>query len=192
MQQIEREFEPAVHRVLNRTLKRARTVASKEIRQQTGMPASLVKRDLHGDRASRRRLEARLVAKPPSVKGGGIPLGRFGAKPLKRGVSFNTGKPAGRRRLAHAFLLTPKQGGRVVAIRRLQGGSRVTNQPKQGWNSSNRGRKPGTGYLDFPVGPSIDQVFPDVRRDARRAASRFMAKEMERELKYRAEKIWSR
>lgn len=202
LQQIERIFEPAVHRVLNRTLTRSRTVAAKETRRQTGLPSAMIKKDLVGDKASRRRLEARLVATPPSPKGSGIPLGRFKAKATKRkGVSFQTGVPAGRQRLKNAFMLTPKQGGLVVAIRRKDsGGVRVKNQPKKGWSPSNKGRKPGTGYLDFPYGPSVDQVFAtssagfgaSVRQRARRAGREFMSRELDREIKYRVNKIWSR
>ncbi|MDT0635098.1 phage tail protein [Spectribacter hydrogenoxidans] len=195
LEQMERQLYPAVLRVLNRTLKRARTVAAKDLRTQLGLPSAIIKKDLVADRASKQRLEAKLVAKKPSPKGNGLPLHRFNARPLrggKGGVSFATGTPAGRKKLEGAFFMSPKGGGQIIAIRKFKstaGVARVSNAPASKRGSGRKGGKKG---LQFPVGPSIDQAYPVVRRKARREARKFMSRDLQREIKYRTEKIWTR
>ncbi|MDN5863362.1 MAG: phage tail protein, partial [Salinisphaera sp.] len=108
-------------RAVNRTVSHARSYATKTIRQKIGLKAAVIRKSIKAYRARGQQNAGRIV-----VEKNPQPLIRFGARELKRGgvsVAVHRGQ---RKRIPAAFILEPKQGGRVVAIRRKKpGGGRV-------------------------------------------------------------------
>lgn len=102
----------ALSQTINKTVKKARTEADKEIRKELNLPKKRVFKGLTIFKSNRRKLVGRLVA-----SGGAIPLIDFKARQTKKGVGFKVKKEKGRRLLKGAFIATMRNGHRGVFTR---------------------------------------------------------------------------
>ncbi|MGM0703883.1 MAG: phage tail protein [Pseudomonadota bacterium] len=135
----------AMANAINHTLTVTRTEASKEIRGQVKLKAAYVKERLRLRRASVANPTGR-IATPTR----GILLSRFTNREYKSGGIGVQVKPGSgqRKRMPGAFYLTFANGVRAIAIRTKRG--------------PGLGRSEGIKVL---YGPSVSQVFTDVKDD---------------------------
>lgn len=178
-----RAIEIARYRAVNRVASKNRTAASKNIRQQVRLPAAYVNQNLTiTQKATLRNPEAVISGRKRPTR-----LARYGAKQLTRsargadgsalrgipagrkqaGVSVHVRRNEGRRKYPKAFLLPLRTNGQVGMFIRY-----------------------GSGEKDIKhmYGPSVDQVFRDVREQIRPRIRRDLATEYRRQLQHELSK----
>jgi len=172
-----RAVKKAQMRAINRVASKTRTAASKAIREDVRLPASYVNENLKvSQKASINNPEAVITARKRPTR-----LARYGAKQLARaaknasgdpsrgigagrkqaGVSVGVKKGSGRRKKRNAFLMPLKNSGKMGVFVRI-----------------GRAKKD----IKHLYGPSVDQVFREVRRDLKPEIPRNLAIEYERQL----------
>ena len=105
-------FRLAVSRALNHTIKKAKTSASREIKDQYNIRrVSDVKKSLRVNLSSREILEAQLIA-----TGSPMPLIAFRPRQIKKGVSVQVFRGQ-RKRIKKAFIATMRSGHTGVFAR---------------------------------------------------------------------------
>lgn len=171
--------ETAQFRTVNRVASKNRTAASKNIRQQIRLPAAYVNENLTiTKKATRQNPEAVISGRKRATR-----LARYGAKQLLKtarqasgdrmrgipsgkkqaGVSVHVRRNESRRKHRKAFLLPLKTNGWMGAFIRFG---------------------PGEKDIKHMYGPSVDQVFKDVREEIRPQIRRDLAAEFRRQLNY--------
>lgn len=152
---IERLDEKILQRArqaINSTLRKARTLADRDIRDQVAFPARYLGSRLTVSKfAQGRQLEGTVTGRDKPTS-----LARFAANgaPGKRDVSVQVA-PGVRRRMRRAFLMKLKGGNIGLAIR-LKNGESLKNKKFLRQVSNNL-------YLLY--GPSVNQVFAGVAED---------------------------
>lgn len=107
----------AIARALNRTIRTARTTASREIREQWKIRAKDIKAAQRIRPAKRANLEAAMI-----TTGRPLPISAFGARVTKKGISVNI---AGNRKyFPGAFKATMRSGHEGIFARGVYGGNR--------------------------------------------------------------------
>ena len=156
--ELPRDIERAAYRALNKTVRRARTAASKAVRAQVRFPARYLNQDRL--KAVTAKKGDGLVAK---VVGRDRPtsLARFSTgKAIRRkeGTGVRIGVRTGRaaRFKARTFII-PLRSGNVGLAVRTQGG-----KPANAYRPKRIGKD---GRLWLLYGPSVDQVLFSVRND---------------------------
>ncbi|MDY6797676.1 MAG: phage tail protein [Pseudomonadota bacterium] len=174
-----RAIEIAQYRTVNRVASKNRTAASKHIRQQVRLPASYVNENLTVTQKATRQNPLAVISgrKRPTR------LARYGAKQLTRaarsaggdtlrkipsgrkqaGVSVHVRRNGSRRKHPKAFLLPLNTNGHLGMFIRFG---------------------PGKRDIKHMYGPSVDQVFRDVREEIRPKIRRDLAAEYRRQLNY--------
>jgi len=147
-------------RALNKTVSKGRTLSSKKIRKQTALKAKYIKSKLKDDKASWKNLKARLYAISKGLLiinfvTGNNENGEFMVKIKK------TGKSKALSRDAFLTTLNTKNGGKVDAIAM---------------------RDPKTNKFKVLYGPSISQIFSDVRDEVDTELVDYLAVVSEKEL----------
>lgn len=138
-------MEKAISRAINKVAVAARTLI---LRMITGQIA-VTQRDLRRRSIRLRKASFGKLFAVVSVRGGRIPLSRFGARQTRRGVTYRIRKTGGRSRIDGAFLATMPGGHTGVFLRRAdesQPGGRVRRLP-----------------IDEKFGPSVPEVFTNIR-----------------------------
>ena len=172
----------ALARSLNKTVGKANTQSSAEIRKQVNLKAAYIKSKMQIFKASRSKLSAKistesqgvllsrfstnsLIAgdkvswlKPPPVPPRGIrvKVNPDGGTKLFGGSSEITGKPF--------YMVLPKLGGRVAIV-----GRRSTAGPRG-------------GKIKVFYGPSLSQVFTDVKEDLADPLGQYQVEQFEKEI----------
>lgn len=119
-------FPTATARALNLVASKMRTAMVKRVSEEMGVQQKVVRSRTKLTKATPKRDTALL-----EFRGRAFNLIEFKARQTKRGVSAS---PWGKRQLIpHAFIATMPQGGRIVVIRRLRGGTRVPRLPIDAW-----------------------------------------------------------
>lgn len=111
----------AIARALNRSIASAKTVMSREISQDLGLPVAKVKDGIRVENATPDRPIARLYASRKPVR-----LYAFGARQTRSGVTAHTRG----RQYPHAFIAT-MQSGHVGVFRRYAGVPVRSRNPKR-------------------------------------------------------------
>lgn len=177
LQNLPQEVQLAISRSLNTTLRTGRAIASKKITQQVNFTARYLSQ---GD-----RLGIRSFATPSKLQGviagrdRATSLARFAKSttPNKKGVSVEV-KPGSAKYMRRAFLIRLPQGNALsetvfnlgLAIR-LKPGESIDNKKKFI-------KLKGSLYLLY--GPSVGQVFDEVRGDISPAVLDFFEDEFDR------------
>lgn len=150
----------ATMRALNHTLDKTRTSANSAIREQVALPASYVKERLRPKKATKNNLSARLEAMRR-----GVLLSRYQNRDLKVGVSVKVKPGPGQtKKMPGAFYITFANGVRAIAIRTQRG--------------PGLGRSEGLKLLH---GPSVSQVYTDVKDDMTQPSGRLLLERMAHE-----------
>lgn len=162
LRQLGREGQKAVTRATNNAGRRARTLASKEIRSQVNLRAGYVRERLKVKRANASRTEFVISAAKR-----GVLMTRYPYRQTRRGVSVNIKKGGGRARLDGAFVTQVNAGGRKVDVVAV----RTTGKFR-------------TGNQRFRVlySPSVSQVFNTVRETITPDVNRYYAEQIDKEL----------
>jgi len=174
------EIVRAAYRAINAASDRARVLSSKEIRKQVNFPAAYLQGDKSRlkvtQRASANSLEGIITGRQRPTS-----LARFASGNLKGGERGNIRvqvKPGSSVNLARAFMMKLKAGaGAIDTAHNLGLAIRV---PK--------GQKPDKAYKPMKVaegiyllyGPSVDQVFKQVRGEVSAEVSDYLATEFNR------------
>ncbi|PWG61771.1 phage tail protein [Spiribacter halobius] len=178
----ERQTRRAAKLAINDTVRKMRTLGSREIRKQVALKASYVKKHLNVQLATERSLFGRVYATRRPVL-----LSRFGAKQLTRKASGAAGDPS------RSIPAGRKQAG--VSVRVKAGGSRkkmrgaffirLKRGPYRGEGATGLAIRtgPGRDAIDVKHGPSVDQVWRDVRDNIQPQADENLAREMRRQLR---------
>lgn len=172
-------IEVAQYRAVNRVASKNRTAASKAIRNQIRLPASYVNENLTiTKKATLRDPEAVISGRTRPTR-----LARYGTKQLTRvarvakgdrlrgiprgrkqaGVSVHVRRNESRRKHKKAFLLPLKTNGQLGVFIRFG---------------------PGSKDIKHMYGPSVDQVFRDVREEIRPQIHRDLVTEYRRQLNH--------
>jgi len=99
------EINIATQRALNHTFKKAVTAGNRAVTRKWNIKLKELKSYIHLKKATRNRLEAEIKVKSRSIS-----LAHFGARQIKKGVSYKLRKDMGRKTLRHAFIATTKNG----------------------------------------------------------------------------------
>jgi hypothetical protein len=144
LQHIKNGSNRAMASAINHTLGVTRTEASSEIRKDVKLKAAYVRERLQLRKASVTRPEGRITT--PTR---GILLSRFPNREYVRGgVGVQVKPTGGKKRMPGAFYITFANGVTAIAIRTKRG--------------AGLGRREGLKVL---YGPSVSQVFTDVKDD---------------------------
>ncbi|TFH84812.1 hypothetical protein EQG41_20425 [Billgrantia azerbaijanica] len=136
----------AMSRAINHTLGVTRTEASTQIRKQVKLKAGYVRERLKIRKATVNKLQGAI--RTPSR---GVLLSRFPNRAYKRGGIGVQVKPSGgKKRMPGAFFIGPLKNSGVMAIA-------IRTQHGPGLGRS--------GGLKITYGPSVSQVFTDVKDD---------------------------
>jgi len=154
--------QQAVTRATNNTGRRARTLASKEIRSQVNLKAGYVRQRLRVKRATRGNPEFVI-----SATRRGVLMTRYPYRQTRRSVTVKIKKSGGRAVLDRAFVTQVNAGGRKVDVI-------AVGQPG----------KFSTGNRRFKVlySPSVSQVFNTVRDDITPEVNRYFEEQISKEL----------
>ena len=153
------ELAKAGAAAINRAMRTARTHGGRAVRQTVAVSASTAKEKIVPHRATPARLEARLEFDTSP-----IPLKGYGAKELKRGVSFRTHKRHGRQKVRDYFI-SRKMGGHVFR-RKRQGDGLAPRLPVQ-------------LVYGPPIGSAFDRAVPVMRGQAQRVMEERMRHEID-------------
>lgn len=168
----------AARLAINDTARKIRTASSKAVRDQVNLKAAYVNRHLRlTQRATDSELAAVISARTRPTR-----LARYGAKQLTRKAPRATGDPsrnipAGRKQ-AGVSVKVQKGGAR----RKMRGAFLI---PLQSAGVEGVFVRTGSGDSDIEhlYGPSVDQVFQDVREDVAPDTETMLAREFRRQLK---------
>lgn len=165
------DVDKVLTRAVNRTADKARTVGGRKIREQVNLKANYVRENLKVTYARKGQATARVTATRRPVL-----LTRFNARQLSRG-----GNPAG-----VSFAITKRKGksiNRSAFFIRLRAGK--VNQAgaigvvaREFEGKGTRDKRVGRTPLKVFHGPSVDQVFRDVRREIEPEVGRFLRTEI--------------
>lgn len=158
---IKKGSKRAIMRSINKTVTKSKTRSSQEIKKQVNLKASYIKSKLKVYRASISRLYARI-----SSQRRGLLLTRYGARQLKTGVSVKV-KSRGQRKLLRGAFLIKLRAGNVNNV------GAVGVAYRKG-----KGRTP----VDVLHGPSVSQVFTDVKDKVSPEMSEYMAQQLDKEI----------
>lgn len=174
MRRVERDLEHikngsnrAMSRAINHTLGVTRTEASKEIRKQVKLKAGYVR-----DKLSIKRATVNNVTGAIRTPARGTLLTRFPHRQYKRGgIGVQVKPTGGKKKMPGAFFIRFANGVQAIAIRTQSG--------------PGLGRSEG---LEVLYGPSVSQVFTDVKDDLQEPSGNRL---MER-LGYEADRLLQR
>lgn len=148
---------PAVmRRSINKTLTNTKTFSSKKIRENFKVKASRVKEDFKkSQNATNQTLWGVL-----RCKGTRISLMQFGARQVKKGVTYQIRKRGGRKTIPGGFVATGKNANQLVFVRTNRTGGIVNPFVRYG-RLPHRYRFP----IRAPLGPSIPTMMEHSLRD---------------------------
>jgi len=168
---------------INKTARRARTAASREIRKQVSLTAGYLNKE---ERLwiSRFAKQSNLTAKI-SARVRPTSLVTFGAKQLSRagkrkpkvnaGISVKVKRGGSRRKIRQAFFMRLKRG-------KSQGGNLgIAVRSLEGLNLKKLNASPKSAGIHVLYGPSVDQVFNTVRKDISPEISKYLLQEFNRQ-----------
>jgi hypothetical protein len=110
---IQKAFEKAVLRTVNKLIVKGRKAATQQVRQVYAVKAGDLKDHTKIYRANRSRPEAKLV-----IRGRKMPIILFGAKQKAKGTTVRIKKAGGRKLIQSAFIATMKSGKIQVWLRK--------------------------------------------------------------------------
>lgn len=150
----------AMASAINHTLGVTRTEASREIRNQVKLKAAYVNERLRLQRASIAKPQGRITT--PTR---GILLSRYDNRQYANGdIGVQVKPTGGKKRMPNAFYITFANGVKAIAIRTMSG--------------PGLGRSEGIKVL---YGPSVSQVFTDVKDDLQAPSGERLIARMEHE-----------
>lgn len=154
--------QQAVTRATNNTGRRARVLASKEIRSQVNLKAGYVRERLAIKRATATKTDFVISANKR-----GVLMTRYPFRQTRKGVNVKIKKTGPRAVVDGGFVTTVKAGGRKVQVI-------AVGQPG----------KFRTGNRRFKVlySPSVSQVFNSVRADINPEVNRYFREQIDKEL----------
>lgn len=158
------ELAKAGSSAINRAMKSARTHGGRAVRETVAVKAREAKKKIAPHRATPAKLHARLEFDTSP-----IPLKEYGAKELKRGVSFRTHKKHGRKKVRDYFI-SKKMGGHV--FRREKKGDDLVP------------RLPVHMVYGPPIGSAFDRAEPVMEAQAKKV----MDQRMQHEIEWRVKK----
>jgi len=161
-------------RALNKTANKAKTQAAKRIKQEIILPAKYVKSKLHINKAHKNKLYAKIEANKR-----GIQLRRFFVKQLVKKGKTVPEKPGG-------IAVKVKRG----KMKRMPGAFLIKLKGNNGYGIAMR-EKGAKGRKNYKVlhGPSVSQVFDQVRPDIQPEIRKTLKRNMQHEIKYSLSKI---
>lgn len=180
LERFPRATQKAATLAINATARKARTQASIEIRKQVNLTRAYLNTDKRlwiSRFAKETNLTAKITARHRPTQ-----LTTYGARQLTRkgkhvarrnaGVSVKVKRGGKQRKLRTAFFLKLKNGNLGIAVRSIEG----LNLKKAGLASSKQ-----SAGVHVLYGPSIDQVFNDVRHQIGPDMAKFLGQEFNRQ-----------
>lgn len=178
-----RAAEKAQFRAVNRVASKFRTAASKAVRGQVRLPASYVNDNLKvRKKATQNNPEAVISGRKRPTR-----LARYGAKQLARSAKGAAGDQS------RGISAGKKQAGVSVAVSRSSGRKKMRKAfllPLRGTGTMGVFVRTGPGDKDIKhlYGPSVDQVFRDVRTELKPQIGKELAKEYQAQLNHAIQK----
>lgn len=166
---------------INAAARKARTMADREIRKQVSLSKAYLKGTLWIKRhATEQNLKAVITARERPTS-----LVRYGAKQVYRtgkrkakvrgGISVQVKKGGRRRKIPQAFFISLKQG-------KVQGGNLgIAVRSTEGLNLKRVKASPESAGVHTLYGPSVDQVFNDVRKAIAPDVTAYLTQEFNRQ-----------
>lgn len=113
MSQVQKRDAPkALNQAINKTLKKAATVADVTIRKSLNLKKQTIRKQFTIVQSNKTKLQGTII-----VRGRPQPIIDFDAKQTKRGVTFKIKKDKGRRIIKGAFIATMRSGRKGVFVR---------------------------------------------------------------------------
>lgn len=163
LRQLGKEGQKAIARATNNGGRRARTLASKEIRNQVNLRAGYVRERLRTTRATTKKTEFVINATKR-----GVLMTRYPFRQTRKGVSVKIKPKSARSFIKGAFVTTVNAGGRKVEVVAVRQSGRFS-----------------TGNRRFKVlySPSVSQVFNKVRDTITPDVMRYYGEQIDKELR---------
>ncbi len=150
-----------VPRVIVRSVNKVGVSARRRVVDGIRQTVAIKAKDLRHRYVTLRKANYRRMYATIHISGGRIPLIRWGARQLKRGVSYRINRSGGRKKISGAFIATMDSGHQGVYKRR------------------GKARLP----IDELHGPSIPQVFQNSAEFSRRVFEQETAKKLKAEVR---------
>lgn len=173
-------FPTATARALNLVASKMRTAMVRSIADEMGIQQKAVRTRTKLIKATKVRQQALL-----EFRGRAFNLIEFRARQTKRGV---TASPWGRRQLIpYAFIATMPQGGRIVVIRSLRGGTRVRRLPIEAWLGPGVAKTAAAEGMQRERTKLMQDVYPtELARQLDLLVTQVLARQRTRDFKARA------